>query len=401
MKSLLIFTLMLVSTVLCSQESSLVESREDGRYTLSMEGASYFANLSLECTGKIDPHYVQRVYKNRYVSRYVDTLSGDDYWPSLREFEREPSSDDLWPSFYGCFDWHSSVHNHWCLVKLLKTYPNLPEAEQIREKLNQSFKKENIKRELEFLGNNEYGLFEFPYGQSWLLKVADELAGWDDPDAQVWLDNLSPLTNYIAAVHKWFWRNLKPKKIISGSHDSPSMGLAFAHDYATTFNDVELKKIVDSTALEYYLKSGYKDLAAEPIGYDFMSGGLLVTDIMRKVLSPKKFKKWLKKFAPELLDEKRVENVMQIKKTNKHDEYESHWDGYHLNRIWCLNGLWATFGNDKMSPALKKKWAKHMNAMWDYAQDSIGKGNYDIDHWLSSFSVFALIGYENATLQEK
>ena len=69
MKSLLIFTLMLVSTVLCSQESSLVESREDGRYTLSMEGASYFANLSLECTGKIDPHYVQRVYKNRYVSR--------------------------------------------------------------------------------------------------------------------------------------------------------------------------------------------------------------------------------------------------------------------------------------------------------------------------------------------
>ena len=394
MKQLIIIALGFIPILVNAQESSLVVLREDGRYTLSEEGASYFAKLSLDCAGKANPHFIERVYQNRFKWRYVDTVSGEDYWPSLRKFNEEPSAKDLWPSFYGCFDWHSSVHNHWCLVKLLKRYPNLPEADQIRKKLHLSFNTANIEKELDFVQNNEYGLFEFPYGQSWLLKVAVELAEWEDSDAKIWLKNISPLAAYIAHAHKWYWRNIIPEKTVSGSHDSPSMGLAFAHDFAVTFNDEELRKIVDSTALEYYLKYGRKDLSEEPIGYDFMSGGLLVTDIMRKVLSPKKLKKWLKTYAPELIDKKRVASVMQIKKTEKHDEYEAHWDGYHLNRIWCLNGLWISLDMGKMNSDLKTSWAEHMNGMWDYAQESIGKDNYDIDHWLSSFSVFALIGYE-------
>lgn len=377
-----------------SQEESLVKIQEDGRFTLSEYGASYFAKLSLECTEKPSPHFIDRVYKNRYKWSYIDTVNGNDHWPALRAYDKKPTSEELWPSFYGCFDWHSSVHNHWCLVKLLKKFPDIPEADLIRKKLNSSFDEERILRELDFIQINEYGLFEFPYGQSWLLKVADELAGWDDPDAKRWLKNISPLARYIAAAHTWYWRNITPDKLVSGSHDSPSMGLAFAYDFAVTFGDELLKKIVDSTAMKYYYKHGYKDLSEEPIGYDFMSGGLLVTDIMRKILSPKKLKKWLKKYAPELLDEATVEKVMQIKKTEKHDEYEAHWDGYHLNRIWCLNGLLISMKEKPLSPALHAQWAKHMNAMWDYAQESIGKGNYDIDHWLSSFSVFALIGYE-------
>ncbi len=394
MKYLLCITLTWLAAFGHAQEKSIVEYREDGAYTLSDEGASYFAKLSLECTGKTSPHFIERIYKNRYAIQYVDTISGEDYWPSLRGFNEEPSSEELWPSFYGCFDWHSSVHNHWCLVKLLKTFPNVPEAKQIRERLNESFSPEKIKRETEFLEANEFGFFEFPYGQSWLLKVADELANWDDPDAKIWLENLSPLASYIVSAHKIFWQNYSPNQLISGSHDSPSMGLAFAHDYAVTFGDEELKEIVEKTALEYYFKTGYKDLAEEPIGYDFMSGGLLVTDIMRKVLSPKKLKKWLKTFAPELLDKKRVNDVMAIKKTDKHDEYEAHWDGYHLNRIWCLNGLLISLDSKDIDNELRNVWVQNMNDMWDYSQKSIGKGNYDIDHWLSSFSVFALLGYE-------
>lgn len=395
MKSLLLLVIVLINYHSFSQELSLVETREDGRYTLSSEGASYFAKLSLDCAAKGAPHFIERVYKNRYKWKYVDTVSEKDYWPALREFEQEPSAKDLWPSFYGCFDWHSSVHNHWCLVKLLKTYPNIAESKAIREKLQMSFNPENIIKELDFVQHNEYGFFEFPYGQSWLLKVADELSGWEDPDAKEWLENISPLVQYIATAHKWYWSNITPEKIVSGSHDSPSMGLAFAYDYAVTFGDNELKTIVESTALKFYKKHGYKDLSKEPLDYDFMSGGLLVTDIMRKILPPKKLKKWLRKYAPELLDEKQVSTVMQIKKTDKHDEYESHWDGYHLNRIWCLNGLLSSLNPKNMSPELKTKWVQGMNEMWDYAQESIGKGNYDIDHWLSSFSVFALIGYED------
>jgi hypothetical protein len=86
---------------------------------------------------------------------------------------------------------------------------------------------------------------------------------------------------------------------------------------------------------------------------------------------------------------------LQIKKTDKHDGYESHWDGYHLNRIWCLNGMLQSLPAESLDAATKEVWVAQMNAMWDYAQESIGKDNYDIDHWLSSFSVFALIGYED------
>ena len=85
---------------------------------------------------------------------------------------------------------------------------------------------------------------------------------------------------------------------------------------------------------------------------------------------------------------------MLIKKVEKHDEYESHWDGYHLNRIWCLNGLLISLDQKVIKPELRNAWTTNMNDMWDYAQKSIGVGNYDIDHWLSSFSVFALIGYD-------
>jgi hypothetical protein len=104
--------------------------------------------------------------------------------------------------------------------------------------------------------------------------------------------------------------------------------------------------------------------------------------------------KWCKKFCPSLFISDQVHVALQIKRTSKHDGYESHWDGYHLNRIWCLNGMLKTFPEGTLDAATKAEWVLAMNQMWDYAQESIGKGNYDIDHWLSSFSVFALIGYE-------
>jgi hypothetical protein len=125
-----------------------------------------------------------------------------------------------------------------------------------------------------------------------------------------------------------------------------------------------------------------------------MSASLLVTDLMRKVYDTEDYLVWLKKFSPGLFAAQTAGKDLQIKKTDKHDGYESHWDGYHLNRIWCLNGMLKTLPAGTLDEATKAAWVTNMNAMWDYAQESIGKGNYDIDHWLSSFSVFALIGYE-------
>jgi len=368
--------LVLISTLAAfAQKSgvSLVETQTDGRYTLSEAGASYFAQLSLDCTNKPNPHY---------------------YYNVLRQPGDTQTPEDLWPAFYGCYDWHSAVHNHWALIKLLKTYPQIPEAVAIREKLNQSFTEENIQREfLYFQNNKEQYIFEFPYGQGWLLKVAEELKSWNDPDAQRWLENLAPLHKLCAAAAQVIWKDIDEVNL-SGSHDAPSLNLSFALDYARAFGDEDLLKVVLKASKKFYSKMTKAPLRAEPFEYDFMSASLLVTDLMRKVYDQETYLKWLKGFAPGLMDAKSVAKDLQIKKTDKHDGYESHWDGYHLNRIWCLNGM-LQLETEFLDAETKAIWVKSMNDMWDYAQESIGKGNYDIDHWLSSFSVFALIGYED------
>ena len=126
-----------------------------------------------------------------------------------------------------------------------------------------------------------------------------------------------------------------------------------------------------------------------------MSAGFLVADLMRKVLSETDFYNWLKKCEPHLFNASEVAHRLPIKCRNKHKGMEAHYDGYYLNRIWCMNGILKTLSPEHLNSKSRKEWAIAMNAMWDYAQKSIGKGNYDIDHWLSSFSVFALSGYES------
>jgi hypothetical protein len=361
-------------TISCFSQKDLVTKKANDIYELSDYGASYFAKLSLNCADQTSPHFYER-YKEHY--GVVDSTS----------------SKDIWPSFYGCYDWHSSVHNHWCMIKLLKNHPEIPESKQILERLNFAFSKENIAYELYFLNQNEEGYFEFPYGQSWFLKIGDELKRWNSPLAKKWLVQIEPLLTFIEENHLKYWPNT-PFVKISGSHDSPAMGLSFALDYARSFGKRKLEKEIITASKKYYSKLENAPIELEPVEYDFMSGCLLITDLMRKVLNKKDYTIWLSKFAPELLDEKLVDDALKINKTEVHDGFESHWDGFHLNRIWCLNGMLLSLPKNALSETVKQKWHTAMNEMWDYAQLSIGKGNYDIDHWLSSFSVFALSGYK-------
>lgn len=373
MKKLFFLFTTLILTKLTFTQSDLTKKGIDGIYQLTDSGASYFANLSLSCSDRKSPHYYEE-YKDYY--KITDSTT----------------SKDIWPSFYGCFDWHSSVHNHWCMIKILKNHPSIPEANQIRERLNYAFNSENILAETYFM--KQIGrLFEFPYGQSWFLKIADELNSWDDQDARNWLKQIKPLLLLIEENHINYWDTIQNVNI-SGSHDSPAMGISFALDYSRSFKNKKLEKKLIKVAKKYYLNLKNAPITIEPVEYDFMSGTLLIADLMRKVLAEKEYIIWLNNFTPELLDESKVDIALKINKMDVHDGAESHWDGFHLNRIWCLNGILLSLPKHSLSTSLKEKWVNSMNKMWDYAQLSIGKGNYDIDHWLSSFSVFALEGYK-------
>src|SRR5436305_227502 len=152
-------------------------------FTLSREQASRFARLALRCVGKEYPNKVEHV---------------------MNDAGQVQSPRALHPAFYGCYDWHSSVHGHWLLARLLRLYPNLPEAREIRSALGANLTAENVRAEVEYFRAPGRQSFERTYGWAWLLKLAEELRGRDDPEAKRWAESLQPLADLIAQKYAEF-----------------------------------------------------------------------------------------------------------------------------------------------------------------------------------------------------
>ena len=229
---------------------------------LTREQASGFARLALKGLGKEYPN------KPEHVLAGPDDVKG-------------PKA--LHPAFYGCYDWHSSVHGHWMLVRLLRLFPDLPEAKEIRAVLAEHLTAENLKAEADYFARTESRSFERPYGWAWLLKLAEELHGWDDPDARRWSQNLRPLADVIVARYLEFF----PKQtypIRTGVHPNTAFGLAFAHDYARAVGDTRLRALVEERARAYFGEDADAPARWEPGGADFFSPSLMEADLMRRVL---------------------------------------------------------------------------------------------------------------------
>src|SRR5205823_8595250 len=94
--------------------------------TFDAKTAERFAKLALACVGKEYPNKISHVLN-----------SDTDVAPPHK----------LTPAFYGCYDWHSSVHGHWLLVRLLRTFPDASFAGAARDALGKSLTAENLKQE--------------------------------------------------------------------------------------------------------------------------------------------------------------------------------------------------------------------------------------------------------------
>src|SRR5262245_20487014 len=189
------------------------------------------------------------------------------------------------PAFYGSFDWHSSVHGHWMLVRLLRLFPDLPERKEIRAILAEHLTAKNLQAEADYFAKPNRQSFERTYGWAWLLKLAEELHAWDDPDARQWSRNLRPLTDTIVARYLAFL----PKQtypIRTGVHPNTAFGLAFAHDYARAVGHKALRERVEERARAYFGKDHDAPARWEPDGADFFSPSLMEADLMRRVLPP-------------------------------------------------------------------------------------------------------------------
>ncbi len=286
------------------------------------------------------------------------------------------------PAFYGCFDWHSSVHGHWTLVKLLKEFPEMPEAGEIREKLSQNLTAGNLARETGFFYSEGNRTFERTYGWAWLLKLALELETWEDTLGQELAANIRPLADSMVNKYLEFLQVL-PYPIRVGEHTNTAFGLSFAWDYATYRELDDLTDMIAMRALDFY--GGDRDcpLDWEPGGFDFLSPCLMEADLMARILDHADYLSWLEYFLPGILDPGRIE-LSPAEVTDRSDPKIVHLDGLNFSRAWCLFHI-----SDKLMgefPHLDEMALKNLDASLPY----IASGNYEGEHWLASFAVYAI-----------
>ncbi|MEM7370848.1 MAG: DUF2891 domain-containing protein [Bacteroidota bacterium] len=336
-------------------------SEKGDQLSLTQEGASHFAKLALNCIQQEYPNKLSHVMHNE---------------------EEIQSPQALHPAFYGCFDWHSSVHGHWMLIRLLKTFPDMPEALDIRSKIDHNLQEKHIAQEVAYLNQSGRKSFERMYGWAWLLKLAEELHGWNDPQAQNWSRQLQPLTDAIIARYLDFLpRQTYP--IRTGVHPNTAFGLSFAWDYAQAANHEALKRIIRESSLRYYGFDVNCPATWEPGGSDFLSPCLEEANLMRRVLEAEAFTDWFSRFLPDLPASLREPATV----SDRTDGQIVHLDGLNLSRSWCFYGIASSLPeSDPRGGLLREVAEKHVRI----TLPNIASGNYEGEHWLASFAVYVL-----------
>jgi len=334
---------------------------------LDAAAAGRFAGLALAC--------VHREYPNKI----AHVLEGDaDVQP--------PRS--LTPVFYGCLDWHSSVHGHWLLARLAREFPDAEFAAAARAALAASFTDEKVAREAAYLQASGRASFERPYGLAWLLQLVAELRSWDDPDARRWAAVLHPLEAEAAArIRDWLPKLAYPIRV--GEHSQTAFAFGLIRDWTIESGDAGMRELIDARSRAYYFADVNCPLAYEPSGEDFLSPCLAEADLMRRVLAPPQFAAWLGKFLPGIPRKGSAAWLAPGIVTDRKDPQLAHIDGLNLSRAWMLRGIAAGLpAGDARRPALERAATAHADA----ALPAVTGEHYEGGHWLGSFAVYLLGG---------
>lgn len=329
--------------------------------TLNEAQASHFAKLALRCVGQEFPNKPEHVLGN----------ANDLKLPRA-----------LHPAFYGCYDWHSSVHGHWMLARLLRQFPNLPEASKIKTVLDSHLSPDVIKVELAYLDSEENRAFERPYGWAWLLKLSAELETSGHPGAKSWAEAVRPLAMEIRRRFMGFLPKLTyPNR--TGVHPNTAYSISLALDYARATQDTEFEALLLARAREYFFRDASAPLNYEPGGEDFISPALEEAALMAKVLNEADFQKWLKGFLPDL----RRLPITPVSVSDRSDPRIAHLDGLNMSRARNLYTLINHMSAREASAAKLISMADH------HARASlpfVASGNYEGEHWLATFAVHML-----------
>jgi hypothetical protein len=325
--------------------------------------AARFAGLALKCLHQEYPNHIS------------STMDSDaDALPPRK----------LTPAFYGCFDWHSDVHGHWLLVRLLRTTPDAAFAPTARAELARTFTAENMAGEVAYLQRAGRASFERPYGLAWLLKLSAELRQWNDPQGQEWSATLQPLEAEAASrIKSWLPKLHYPIRI--GEHDQTAFSFGLIWDWAAIAGDGQMRALLDDTGNRFYAADRDCPLRYEPSGQDFLSPCLAEADFMRRVLAPPAFARWLSRFLPMIPQDGHAAWLPPAVVTDRADPKLAHLDGLNLSRSWMLEGIAHGLpAQDRRVPALRAAADAHARA----ALPQVTGEHYEGGHWLGTYAVY-------------
>ena len=343
--------------------SSVAAAATNTAPTFDEKAAERFAKLALACVEKQYPNKISHVLN-----------SDADVAPPRK----------LTPAFYGCYDWHSSVHAHWLLVRLLRTFPDALFAVQARDALRKSLTTENLKQEAAYLRGEGRASFERPYGLAWLLQLCAELREWDDDQSREMSANLRPLEEAaIERLKTWLPKLSHPVRI--GEHDQTAFGLGLMLDYARSTKNDSFARLVEDSARKFFLADGDCPLNYEPSGEDFLSPCPGEADVMRRVLPQTEFAKWLNDFMPQIPMTGNGDWLKPVVSPDPSDPKLAHLDGLNLSRAWMLEGILSALPrDDQRIAALQAAADAHRRA----GLAAVTGAHYEGGHWLGSFAVY-------------
>ena len=334
---------------------------------LTPEAAARFATLALKCLHQEYPNHVSHTLNSAADARPPHELT---------------------PAFYGCLDWHSDVHGHWLLVRLLRLFPDAPFAAAARAALGQSFTSANIDAEVSYLRAPGRASFERPYGLAWFLELAAELRRSEDADARRWSATLAPLeTEVVARLESWLPKLHYPIRI--GEHDQTAFSFGLIWDWAGVTGDAHMRSLLADAAQRFYRNDRNCPLSYEPSGEDFLSPCLAEADFMRRVLDREAFAHWLTGFLPQIPRGTSAAThgpwLPPGVVTDRSDPKLAHIDGLNLSRAWMLEGIAHGLpAKDARIAALRAAAVSHRDA----ALPAVTGEYYEGGHWLGTFAVY-------------
>ncbi|WP_200272430.1 DUF2891 domain-containing protein [Luteolibacter pohnpeiensis] len=292
----------------------------------------------------------------------------------------------LHPVFYGHFDWHSSVHGHWMLLRLLKEFPEAEFAAEIRSTMNRRLTQDGLLAEAAYFRIDSNKSFERMYGWAWALKLAQELRSFDDSDCKKWAANFAPLEKEIVGLAKGYLPKLD-WPVRCGFHPESAFPLGFMLDYARATGDEDFEVLLVEKSRKFYLGDRDYPTAYEPSGNDFFSPGLNVADLMRRVLPANEYSEWLTAYFPHLAEGKAGNLLTPVVVSDPTDGHLVHLAGLNLSRVWTMRGIASVLSDsDPRKEILLNAAEAHLAAGMNY----VGGGHYEGDHWLATFAVRAM-----------